>query len=513
MLSFSQNQMASSLGSAPAGYEPSIYIDASIIEALRNEGYRLEATSITAEYALANFQRISKQLLGDRGLQGLMDTTGNAYFIDERKIVYILSRSSVNPNTGLPSNIPQSTPRTGGPLMYTPPVEPVDPLPRMPPSVSTPFPPAPPGGVIGSGKIYTSFSVDDIVPNQQEVITRALWTNNDGNLLTFYTSSEENSDQKRYYYDVYNSSSAADCRSQVQFCVAYGHKLGSGSADEGGQIEDTPTRAVYGQYRLLCLSPSKTHFTIGGSTTEHIYVINVARQRMREYLDEGNIEICLAHLSGSEFVAGGGLASAYTGSNVTLGGAGKVLRLIDDSSINSATIENGGEVYQIISGSIEDGPYLPNNPQVFGLLFKRQGYIVLDANKLDSTASFGTVTAREINGDNAYKLFTSISGAAKYLDGSGDYLGFQARSAEKVKSMHFFCRVKNAEYNFSNNPSFVTGSEGDLYHPSFINDPRTYITAVGLYNPRKELIAIAKLSQPIQKSFFKEALLKIKLEF
>lgn len=521
MMSFVNNNNSGG-GFAPAGYVPLIYIDASVMETLRILGYKLEATSYTAEYALNNFQKINKQLSNGQGFPALQDAAGNVYFIDERQIVYLLSVSNVNPNTGIPTNRSsqaapgptQNIPQTGGPI-YAPPVEPVDPIPpKLPPVLPPSIPPTPPGqGIIGSGKIYSAFNVDDIVPNQQEIITRALWTNNDGNLLTFYTSSTETATQKRYYYDVYNSSSVSDCKSQVQFSIAYGHKLGSGSADEGGQIEDTPSRAIYGQYRLLCLSPSKTYFTIGGTTTEHIYVINVARARMREYLDEGNIELCLAHLSGSQFIAGGGLASAHTGSNVKLQGTGKVLRLIDDSKYNSATIENGGEVYQIISGSIEDGAYQPTNLQVFGLLFKRQGIIVLDANKLDSTASFATVTAREINGDNSYKLFTAISGAAKYLDGSGDYLGFQARSAEKVKSMHFFVRVKNAEYNFSNNPSYVTGSEGDLYHPTFINDPKTYISAVGLYNPKKELIAVAKLSKPILKTFYKEALMRIKLEF
>lgn len=331
--------------------------------------------------------------------------------------------------------------------------------------------------------------------------------------MTFFTSSTETTSQKRYYYDIYNSSSTTSCQSSVQFSIAYGHKYGSGSADEGGQINDTPSRAIYGQYRLLCLAPTKEFFTIGGTTTEHIYAINVARARMREYLDEGNIELCLHHLSGSQFVAGGGLASAYTGSNIHFGGSGSIIRLVDDSSINAASIENGGEVYQMVSGSIEDGIYNSSSPHVYGALYRRQGIIVLDANCLDRSASFGTVTAREINGDNAYKLFLSISQSARYTDGSGDYLGFQARSAEKVKSTHYFCRVKNSEYNFSNNPSFVTGSEGDLAHPSFINDPRTYITTVGLYNPRKELVAVAKLSQAIQKKFTSEALIKVKLDF
>ncbi len=497
-----------------SGFDMTIFLDASIISQLQQEGYLLEPVTLDVGYAVQNFQRINKVISGTRSVPALQDGSGNVYVLDERRNIYLLSKSKVNPTTGIPANI-DSTPQTGGPLLYTPPTEtPLRPIGSPPtnniPNVSTPMPP---GGVIGSGKIYTQFNIDDIIPNQQEIVTRALWTNNDGNLLTFFTSSTETTSQKRYYYDVYNSSSTTSCLSSVQFSIAYGHKMGSGSADEGGQINDTPSRAIYGQYRLLCLAPTKEYFTIGGTTTEHIYAINVARARMREYLDEGNIELCLHHLSGSQFVAGGGLASAYTGSNIHFGGSGSIIRLIDDSSINAATIENGGEVYQMISGSIEDGVYNSSSPHVYGALYRRQGIIVLDANRLDQSASFGTVTAREINGDNAYKLFLSISQSARYTDGSGDYLGFQGRSAEKVKSTHFFCRVKNAEYNFSNNPSFVTGSEGDLAHPSFINDPRTYITTVGLYNPRKELVAVAKLSQAIQKKFTSEALIKVKLDF
>jgi hypothetical protein len=263
----------------------------------------------------------------------------------------------------------------------------------------------------------------------------------------------------------------------------------------------------------LCLDPQDTAFNINGQTTPSIYVINVNRARMREFLDEGNLELNLAYLSGSEYVAGGGDPDTYTGSAVTLGGDNIALRLIDDSSINAATIKNGGEVYNIVSGTIEDGVYNPSNPHIFGQLFRRKGIIVLDADKLDATASFGTVTAREVNGDNAFKLFTSISGSGNLLDASNDPLGFKGRGAEKVKSTHYFVRAKNADYNFSNNPTFVTGSEGDLKHPEMVGDPKTYITTIGLYNPNKDLIAVAKLSQPVKKSFKEEALIKVKLDF
>ena len=44
-------------------------------------------------------------------------------------------------------------------------------------------------------------------------------------------------------------------------------------------------------------------------------------------------------------------------------------------------------------------------------------------------------------------------------------------------------------------------------------DPKTYITTVGLYNNNSELLAVAKLRQPILKSTSREALIKVKLDF
>ena len=69
------------------------------------------------------------------------------------------------------------------------------------------------------------------------------------------------------------------------------------------------------------------------------------------------------------------------------------------------------------------------------------------------------------------------------------------------------------EYNFSNNPTFVTGSVGEFSQATFIGDPKVYITTIGMYNDRQELLAVAKLSQPVQKSFSNEALIKVKLDF
>ena len=358
------------------------------------------------------------------------------------------------------------------------------------------------------GRIYTPFVGGDVIANQQETVTKGLWSGNVGSLTTFFTSSTQTATQKQYYYEVFQSASALPLAAP-QFAVAYGNKLGSGSADQGGQVNDSPARAIYSQYKLMLLEPGDTTFTFAGQSSNQIYIINVNRARMRESLDPGNFQISLAPLSGSGFAN-----NAHTGSNVKVLTTGKPVTLIDDSTLAPAAIGQSGKRYNLVSGSIEEGVYNPTSPTYYGLFYPQLGVAVLNANDLDSVLSFNTVTGSGIEGDNAYKLFTSISGAAaNFTDNTGDPLAFEARSSELVKSTYYFVRAKNSEYNFSNNPTFVTGSDGAIAQPTFINDPKVYITTVGLYNNRTELLAVAKLSKPLLKSFTREALIKVKLDF
>ena len=90
---------------------------------------------------------------------------------------------------------------------------------------------------------------------------------------------------------------------------------------------------------------------------------------------------------------------------------------------------------------------------------------------------------------------------------------FTARREEQKRSSFYFCRVPNNEFNHSQNPSFSTGDNAQLVHNSFITDPTTYITTVGLYNIHNELLAVAKLSQPFKKDQNTEALIKVRLDY
>jgi hypothetical protein len=90
---------------------------------------------------------------------------------------------------------------------------------------------------------------------------------------------------------------------------------------------------------------------------------------------------------------------------------------------------------------------------------------------------------------------------------------FQARREEEIKSTHYFCRVKNNMFNYSQNPTYFTGTSAELTNTTCIQDPKAYICTVGLYNNNDELLAVAKLSQPLLKSRDREAVIKVRLDF
>lgn len=383
---------------------------------------------------------------------------------------------------------------------------------------------------ISSGKIYTRIDAADVLPGQIETITYGIWTNNVGSLTTFHQPTLSGS-VVPYHRTVYNKRYGA-CDSEPQFDIAYGHDAGSGSIDQGGYDWMTPTNATYGQYRLLCLGANDRKFKIGSKNLSQIYIVNIRRSRFVERVDEGNIELNIAHLSGSKFTAGGRPQNAHTGSNVKPLGNGKTIRLIDDSRLNlevlsaealsgsyrehsdvkAQRVAHGGAVYYMVSGTIERGVHNQTNPHVYGMIYPKLGIMVLDGDRLDASASFMSVTGSQIAGDNAAKLFTAISGAAKYTDPSGDYMGFQARRKETQFCEFYFVRVKNADYNYTNNPTYQTGSEGQI-SDQFIETPKVYFSTVGLYNEQKECIAVGKVSRAIQKTDTSEALFKIRLKY
>jgi hypothetical protein len=364
--------------------------------------------------------------------------------------------------------------------------------------------------------IYKRFGEFDKVNAKIEVVTTGLWTGDSGSLgaYNFFTSSTQATAKSGYYYtNVYDYSPVTyGDTAEVQFALAYGHIYGSGSMTlEDNDNALMATKANYAQYRAMLLDPTDTKFSFeNGSGTlvdsNDVYIININRSRYREKMDAGNWSL---NLSGSKgefwFIDNSGKKFGDD-----LGLSGRVFKVVS-GSLNLGT-ENDATEKTSVDATTNQG---------YGLFYPDRGIIVLNPTAIGATV--GDIPTQKIyTKDGSYTISGSLSGSLlqtteqfnqyKLLASMKGGADFEARRTENISTQHFFVRATNREFNYSNNPTYIK-TDGTFVESTFNTDPQTYITTVGLLNDANELIAVAKTSQPIVKSFDKEVLIKVKLSF
>jgi hypothetical protein len=142
----------------------------------------------------------------------------------------------------------------------------------------------------------------------------------------------------------------------------------------------------------------------------------------------------------------------------------------------------------------------------YGFFYPDAGFIVINGEALrNETPSYWLRGSSYTSQKLGEKMYNAISNSAAGY-------GFEIDSEEKISSQYNFIRVKNSEFNYSSNPSYID-TNGSLNNTTFADSPVTYITTIGLYNDDNNLLAVAKLSQPLKKDFTTEALVRVKLDY
>ena len=335
---------------------------------------------------------------------------------------------------------------------------------------------------------FKTLEPEDFVVSSDS-ITATLWSTGTPKLAEFYTSSVQVAGSSgKYYLSVYQTASSLPS-STPQFEIAYADKLGSGSVLFNSSIASkSPSLTTFGQYRTMILEDENSDFIFGSTTNVHtatnFWVINFDRARYKEQIFAGSINL---HLSGSN----------------------GTVKLTDDSKDNPVNRFLGSsKFYQLISGSNGTAGTLANGGYVagsgsYGLVFPELGTILLNPQALSQSIHVDAARTSNSNDANPGTLYNSL------VLGSS----FTVNSEETITSDFVFVRARNSEFNYSENPSFISGSTGEVIYNEFINQPQVYATTVGMYNNSNELIAVAKLSKPLLKDFTKEALIRVKLDF
>ena len=197
----------------------------------------------------------------------------------------------------------------------------------------------------------------------------------------------------------------------------------------------------------------------------------------------------------------------------------------------------GGEVGNVVKATATG--------QSVGLLFYQQGIAVFDLKKITSgsqkmSGSIPAVTkeivngvagracigSRETPGSNPNAKFipdfltsgsidTIVDHLAMTRFQSGSNTGITFQNITKINSTLAFCRATADEFNYSSNPTYV-GTDNSIQVIDLAQTGErafSYVTGVGLYNANGDLLAVAKLSRPVEKNDAKDLTIRVRLDF
>jgi len=358
-------------------------------------------------------------------------------------------------------------------------------------------------------KIYQPFEVTDVISGKTTTVSSGYFPGGDVKISqsAFYTSSAQTQLtgangiydvlNGMYYTNVYDDNVS---NRQLLFSISYGDS-NNGGATSGSSVFSS-SAAVYTQYKNLLLGiadvDGKFSFKTGSSaaatyiTSSEIFVIAFSSDLMKDQVDRGQWTFKI------------------TGSNTSAS-----LQLIDELPILTAAEQKEQRlVYQVVSGSFDESlgrsTAAASEYQGLGLFYPKNGILILNADKLRHYAGHVYNNSATSSIVNHQSLFGKLTPSANGM--------MRVRKSEIVPSAHYFIRVKNQDFNFSNNPSFVYQTTDENYTKGEIitqlqAEPKTYITTVGLYNELNELVAIAKMSRPTKKDFTNELLIRVRLDF
>jgi hypothetical protein len=285
---------------------------------------------------------------------------------------------------------------------------------------------------------------------------------------------------------------------------------------------------IYKQYSQFLLGDSSLSFkapyesSTASDSIDAAVFINFKRLFVRDGLDKEQLSFKL-HKNVED-------SSSADNIDTNVTAAGLNLTLYSDTGAKSSlrVTHHGGTVASIVDDT---------NTSV-GLVFYEKGILVLDAEKVFNedqviNGTINAVTGSNANNYNSTNGTVTLPSAAKlipdlWISGSIDNVldhichtrfGRDTKSAfglinkTSINSTLYFCRVGPNKGNFSSNPTYTDANGKIRSIQEAGDDPFSYITTIGLYNSKQELIAVAKTSRPIEKNPEVDLTLSVRIDY
>ena len=219
-----------------------------------------------------------------------------------------------------------------------------------------------------------------------------------------------------------------------------------------------------------------------GSMKEVLFV-NLSRLITKDQIKKGSMSITVGTAS---------WAAPFSG-----------VKTFTDSTVTERTGYAGGNPggdYGVLSSSAAG---------VAGVVFYQAGIMVLTSSIWAGTTDFfsQSTTARTFDNQLVSGSISDSTDAFRHR-----LQNLQFNNSTEINSKIYFCRAPHNRFNYSANPTYVSGALIRVKDVAS-DQPISYITTIGLYSSTGELLATAKLSEPLRKDPTNELTLRVRLDY
>jgi hypothetical protein len=273
------------------------------------------------------------------------------------------------------------------------------------------------------------------------------------------------------------------------FDITFGHSINSAlSGTSTSYTAVTKKINMYNQFAQLLVGYDATGSILkfdqdgdltGGTKHDDLFFLAFSRLLVKDEIKKGSFQLSLG--TGSSTTPFSGIKTLYDAGAAT------------EYRVNSPA----GEYGLLYSNSAGTGTPV-------GLLYYQAGIAAITASVFPSS-----------NFSGSYSLNASLSGNTIQViaDSFRQRLyNIQFNNTTELNSTVYFCRANHNEFNYSSNPTYVSSSKIVVKNTS-TDAPVSYITTVGLYSADNELLAVAKLSEPLKKDPTNELTVRVRLDY
>jgi len=254
-----------------------------------------------------------------------------------------------------------------------------------------------------------------------------------------------------------------------------------------------------GSSNTVELFESDLSFVDNNAQMKQCFFVNFSRLLTKDQIKKGSVSLTVSSASWGDGTPGD---TVFDTDLITL----------TDASASEGT--NAG-VKNTLAGDY--GVLYTSGNVAHGIVFYQAGTLVLSSSLFSGVAKFNSGSTLSGAGDNYTPLTVVQSLVSASISGSCDALRHRIKTLSfnnttEINSQIYFCRVPHNKFNYSSNPTYLSGSKIRV-KTSAADQPVSYITTVGLYNSAGELLATAKLSEPLRKDPNNEITLRVRLDY